>query len=103
MFDIGCQQHGNYVGIEQPDEKNEEEEAAPSLIPKWKAGDISEIKLEPEEDDLGAEAENTEQNAAGASPGWCSNLFDGFAYCTCKLMTLFIHSYCNIYIATNKH
>jgi len=40
VFDIGCQQHGNYTGVEQPDEKAEEEEAAPTLIPKWKAGEI---------------------------------------------------------------
>lgn len=52
MFDIGCQQHGTYVGVEQPDEKAEEEEAAPTLVPKWKAGEISEIKLEPEDEDL---------------------------------------------------
>ena len=52
MFDIGCQQHGNYVGVEQPDEKNEEEEAAPTLVPKWKAGEITESKLEPDEEDL---------------------------------------------------
>ena len=52
VFDIGCQQHGNYVGVEQPDEKNEEEEAAPTLVPKWKAGEITEIRLEPDEEDL---------------------------------------------------
>ena len=56
VFDIGCQQHGVYTGVEQPDDKQEEEEASPNMIPKWKAGDITEIKLEPDEDDLTAEA-----------------------------------------------
>ena len=52
MFDIGCQQHGTYTGVEQGDEKTEEEEAAPNLVPKWKAGEITEIKLEPDDEDL---------------------------------------------------
>ena len=52
MFDIGCQQHGTYTGVEQADEKTEEEEAAPNLIPKWKAGEITEIKIEPDDEDL---------------------------------------------------
>jgi len=70
VFDIGCQQHGNYMGVEQPDEKNEEEEAAPTLIPKWKAGEITEIKLEPEEDDLLAmETKSSEGPATSSSPG----------------------------------
>lgn len=73
MFDIGCQQHGTYVGVEQPDDKAEEEEAAPNLIPKWRAGDITEIKLEPEEDDLAAEEavgeETTTDQPSAISPG----------------------------------
>ena len=70
VFDIGCQQHGTYIGVEQPDEKTEEEEATPNLIPKWRAGNVTEIKLEPEDDLADETGETTEGDQGGAiSPG----------------------------------
>lgn len=94
VFDIGCQQHGTYFGIEQPDEKAEEEEAAPTLIPKWKAGEITEIKLEPEDDDLVGEAGDAPAAAEETPAGKNSSYNRRENYCMriselcCRLRTL---------------
>ncbi|XP_053408505.1 radial spoke head 1 homolog isoform X2 [Mercenaria mercenaria] len=53
VFDIGCEQHGEYLGIEQDkEEKGDDDEAQPNIISKWKAGIVTGIHLASEDDDL---------------------------------------------------
>ncbi|XP_060577764.1 radial spoke head 1 homolog isoform X2 [Ruditapes philippinarum] len=53
VFDIGCEQHGEYLGIEQDkEEKGEEDEGQVNIISKWKAGQTTGIHLASEDDDL---------------------------------------------------
>ncbi|XP_010167541.2 radial spoke head 1 homolog, partial [Antrostomus carolinensis] len=76
VFDIGCEQHGEYIHSEQEEEEEEEEEE-PSLLvaPKWKASQITKLTLwtprgekppSPEEASLVAAAEAVEERAAAA-------------------------------------
>ncbi|KAM6447426.1 radial spoke head 1 homolog isoform 2-T2 [Liasis olivaceus] len=44
IFDIGCEQHGEYCHEEKPEEEEEEETLVPS-IPKWKAAKITNLTL----------------------------------------------------------
>ncbi|XP_063160765.1 radial spoke head 1 homolog [Candoia aspera] len=44
IFDIGCEQHGEYCHEEKPEEEEEEETLVPS-IPKWKATKITNLTL----------------------------------------------------------
>ncbi|XP_071667635.1 radial spoke head 1 homolog isoform X3 [Patagioenas fasciata] len=46
VFDIGCEQHGEYILTEQ-DKGEDEEEIEPSLLaaPKWKASEIAKLTL----------------------------------------------------------
>ena len=62
VFDIGCEQHGMYVPIEQDkEEKNEEDEPSANVLPKWKAGVVTALHVktpeEEEEERMMAEAE----------------------------------------------
>lgn len=53
VFDIGCEQHGEYIGIEQEKEdKGEEDEPQPNIVSKWKAGQTTAISLATDDDDL---------------------------------------------------
>ncbi|KAH3699176.1 radial spoke head 1 homolog isoform X2 [Dreissena polymorpha] len=53
VFDIGCEQHGEYLGIEtEKDEKGEEDEGQVNITSKWQAGVTTGIHLASEEDDL---------------------------------------------------
>ncbi|KAM9301431.1 radial spoke head 1 homolog [Morus bassanus] len=78
VFDIGCEQHGEYVQSEQ-DKGDGEEEEEPSFVvaPKWKASQITKLTLwtphgenppSPSEASLAAAAaaEAVEERAAGA-------------------------------------
>ncbi|XP_070201300.1 radial spoke head 1 homolog isoform X2 [Littorina saxatilis] len=51
VFDIGCEQHGEYVPIEQgeKEEKGDDEEPQAIIISKWKAGQVTAITLKEEE------------------------------------------------------
>lgn len=44
IFDIGCEQHGEYIQEEKTEEE-EEEEALTQVIPKWKATKITSLTL----------------------------------------------------------
>lgn len=51
VFDIGCEQHGEYIPIEQEKEdKGDDEEPSANIVPKWKAGQVTAIHLKTEED-----------------------------------------------------
>jgi len=74
IFDIGCEQLGEYMTIEQPRPDDAEEDAPPILVPKWKAGRVQPIQLaDPNADafnELGnppTGTENTLQSAAADS------------------------------------
>ncbi|KAJ7420045.1 hypothetical protein WISP_50609 [Willisornis vidua] len=43
IFDFGCEQHGEYVQLEQEKEGEEEEEASLPVEPKWKASEITKL------------------------------------------------------------
>jgi len=64
VFDKGCEQHGEYIAIQQ--ENNGEDEEDPVIVlPKWKAGEVT--KLTPVEEgggDAGPTAEEAEEGAA---------------------------------------
>ncbi|XP_069709880.1 radial spoke head 1 homolog [Phaenicophaeus curvirostris] len=46
IFDIGCEQHGEYVQAEQDKEEEEEDERSSLLVvPKWKASEITKFTL----------------------------------------------------------
>ncbi|XP_053912164.1 radial spoke head 1 homolog isoform X2 [Cuculus canorus] len=46
IFDIGCEQHGEYVKAEQGKEEEEEDEDSSLLVvPKWKASEITKFTL----------------------------------------------------------
>lgn len=45
IFDIGCEQHGEYIPVEQAPEEMEDEEAVVVTTPKWKAGKITDITI----------------------------------------------------------
>ncbi|XP_037232521.1 radial spoke head 1 homolog isoform X2 [Falco rusticolus] len=72
VFDIGCEQHGEYIEAEQ--DKGEEEEPSLLVTPKWKASEIT--KLTPQGENtpfprktslvVAAEAEAVEERAAAA-------------------------------------
>ncbi|KFP91070.1 Radial spoke head 1, partial [Apaloderma vittatum] len=77
VFDIGCEQHGEYIQDKGEGEEEEEEEEEPTLpvTPKWKASEITKLTLwtphgenplPPREPSLeaAAEAEAVEEGAA---------------------------------------
>ncbi|XP_025317847.1 radial spoke head 1 homolog isoform X2 [Canis lupus baileyi] len=47
VFDIGCEQHGEYrlTDVERGEEEEEEETTMMTLVPKWKATKITELAL----------------------------------------------------------
>nr|XP_045006999.1 radial spoke head 1 homolog isoform X1 [Jaculus jaculus] len=45
IFDIGCEQHGEYHLIDVEKEEEEEEESLITVVPKWKAIKITELAL----------------------------------------------------------
>ncbi|XP_048721704.1 radial spoke head 1 homolog isoform X1 [Lepidochelys kempii] len=45
VFDIGCEQHGEYTHLDQDKGEEEEEEESVSIIPKWKAKNITKLTL----------------------------------------------------------
>ncbi|NXX79449.1 RSPH1 protein, partial [Urocolius indicus] len=47
VFDIGCEQHGEYIQVKEIDKGEGEEEEEPSLLaePKWKASEITKLTL----------------------------------------------------------
>ena len=48
IFDIGCEQHGEYIPIEIQQDGDDEE--SPNLtIPKWKAGKVTAITVKASE------------------------------------------------------
>ncbi|XP_076803429.1 radial spoke head 1 homolog [Clavelina lepadiformis] len=64
IFDIGCEQHGEYIPVEQTQGDGEEEEPTTVTIPKWKAGKITAITLySPEEETPAANMETAETTA----------------------------------------
>ena len=75
IFDIGCEQLGDYLTIEEPRPDDAEEDAPPILIPKWKAGRVQPIQLAKAKGDEINEnseepvsgTENTLQSATGDS------------------------------------
>ena len=59
IFDIGCEQLGEYLTIEEPRPDDAEEDAPPILIPKWKAGRVQPIQLaEPKGDEVNENSED---------------------------------------------
>jgi len=75
VFDIGCQQHGEYVPIEQHDEVKEgDEEAAPKVIPRWKAGDVTEITLDELDQQQVMEPESSSPEDIAISPEWMEEI-----------------------------
>jgi len=69
VFDIGCEQHGQYVPVEQPlGGDQEEEEAQTVTVPKWRAGQTQAIsQYNPAEEALAAQqqAEDGAQQGEG--------------------------------------
>lgn len=51
MFDIGCEQHGQYVIVPQlRDTKGDDDEPTPPVMTQWKAGTITALHVKtPEE------------------------------------------------------
>ncbi|XP_032212009.1 radial spoke head 1 homolog isoform X1 [Mustela erminea] len=47
VFDIGCEQHGEYrlTDVERGDEEEEEEATMMTVVPRWKAAKITELAL----------------------------------------------------------
>ena len=44
MFELGCEQHGEYIPVEMPGDP-EDDEAGSTTIPKWKAVKVTPITL----------------------------------------------------------
>ncbi|XP_069491752.1 radial spoke head 1 homolog [Ambystoma mexicanum] len=45
IFDIGCEQHGEYLQVEPEKEEEEEEEPLAIVLPKWRADKITTLTL----------------------------------------------------------
>merc|ERR1739838_782288 len=66
IFDIGCEQHGEFIPVEQPQEDGEEEEQMIVTVSKWKAGQITDITLfTNEEVDPCADEDEVKEGASG--------------------------------------
>ena len=76
MFDIGCEQHGQYITLEtDKEDKGDDEEPTAGAVPKWVAGQVTALHVKtPEEEEEERMLEEAEKAKAQLGKNYCAKL-----------------------------